>query len=88
MQAVTFELTLSLPGDARFAAMLRDLAMHGAKQAGHTDVEASAFGRKVEQAAREALADSSGAVNIPVTVRCTEGPVEVTIGSCCVSTTR
>jgi hypothetical protein len=84
---VTFELSLSLPADPRFAAMLRDLAVHGAKQAGHTDVEASAFGRRVEQAARDSLADAPDAVNIPVTVRCTEGPVEVTIGSCCVSTT-
>jgi hypothetical protein len=85
---VTFELSLSLPADARFAAMLRDLAVHGAQQAGHSDVEARAFGRRVEQAARDSLADASGAVHIPVTVRCTEGPVEVTIGSCCVSTTR
>ena len=84
----TFDMRLALPADGRFAAMVRDLGVHGAKQAGHTDAEADAFGRKVEQAARESISASSSTATIPVTVRCAEGPVEVTIGSCCVSTTR
>ena len=88
MAGATFELNLLLPADRRHAAMVRDLAAHGAKQAGHGDAEAEAFGRKVEQAAHESLAGSSSTATIPVTVRCAEGPVEVTIGSCCVSTTR
>ena len=82
-----FELRVSLPGDSRYVAMLRDLAVHGAKQAGHSEADADAFGRRVEQAARESLDGSSSTADIPVTVRCAEGPVEVTIGSCCVSTT-
>ena len=88
MADATFELNLVLPADRRHAPMVRDLAVHGAKQAGHSDAEAEAFGRKVEQAARESLAGASSTETIPVTVRCAEGPVEVTIGSCCVSTTR
>ncbi len=83
-----FSLRMWLPGDRRHAAMVRDLAVHGAKQAGQSVTEAEAFGRKVEQAALESLAGCSSTATIPVTVRCAEGPVEVTIGSCCVSTTR
>ena len=82
-----FDLRLSLPADERFASMLRDLAAHGAREAGCGADEVSAFGRTVEQAAHQSMAASRG-TTIPVTVRCTGGPVEVTIGSCCVSTTR
>ncbi len=88
MAGATFDLSLTLPADRRFAAMVRDLAVHGAKHAGHSEADADAFGRKVEAAARESLAGSTSTATIPVTVRCAEGPVEVTIGSCCVSTTR
>lgn len=87
MARATFDLRLALPADRRFAPMVRDLAVHGATQAGHGEADAAAFGRKVEQAARESLAGSASAT-IPVTVHCAEGPVEVTIGSCSVSTTR
>ena len=85
--APRFEPRLSLPADERLAAMLRELAVHGARQAGCGEDEVDAFGRTVEQAARESLAAGRGTM-IPVTVRCAGGPVEVTIGSCCVSTTR
>ena len=87
MAGANFDLSMTLPADRRFAPMVRDLALHGAKQAGHSEADAAAFGRKVEQAARESLDGSSSTATIPVTVRCAEGPVEVTIGSCCVSTT-
>ena len=86
--ATHFDLRLSLPADRRFVAMVRDLAVHGAKQAGKGEVDADAFGRKVEEAARGSLAAAPSTAIIPVTVRCADGPVEVTIGSCCVSTTR
>ena len=88
MAGVTFDMNVSLPADGRFALMVRDLAVHGAKQAGHSEADAEAFGRRVEEAAREELTGSSSTATIPVTVRCADGPVEVTIGSCCVSTTR
>lgn len=88
MAGATFDLRLALPADRRFAPMVRDLAVHGAKQAGHGEADAEAFGRKVEQAARESLAGTASSATIPVTVHCAEGPVEVTIGSCSVSTTR
>ena len=81
-------LSLSVPDDRRYVGMLRDLAVHGAKHAGHSEDAAAAFGRKVEQAAHESLAAAPNGTAVPVTVRCGEGPVEVTIGSCCVSTTR
>ena len=83
-----FRISLSVPDDRRYAGMLRDLAVHGAKQAGHSEGDADAFGREVEAAARESLAGSSSTATVPVTVRCAEGPVKVTIGSCSVSTTR
>jgi len=83
-----FDLRLSLPADRRFVGMVRDLAVHGAKHAGQSEVDADAFGRKVEEAARESLAAVPSTAIIPVTVHCADGPVEVTIGSCCVSTTR
>jgi hypothetical protein len=84
---VNFEFNLSLPADRRYAPMLRDLAAHGARQAGMNDAEAIAFGRRVEAAAGDALTVSGSAASVPVTVRCSGGPVEMTIGSCCVSTT-
>jgi hypothetical protein len=83
-----FQMNLSVPDDRRYAGMLRDLAVHGARQAGHSEAEAAAFGREVEQAARQSLAPAPTEATVPVTVRCDDGPVEVTIGSCCVSTTR
>ena len=88
MPVATFELSLTVPRDRRFVAMVRDLAVHGAKHAGHSEADADAFGLRVEAAARESLAGSSSTATVPVMVRCAEGPVEVTIGSCSVSTTR
>ena len=82
-----FEFNLSVPADTRYAAMLRDLAVHGARRAGIGEADAAAFGQRVDAAAGEALT-SAGDANVPVIVRCSGGPVEVTIGSCCVSTTR
>ncbi len=83
-----FELRLSVPDDRRYASLLRELAVHGAKEGGHSEADAAAFGSRVEQAANESLSAAPTPVAIPCTVRCAEGPVEVTIGSCCISTTR
>ena len=83
-----FEFNLSVPADRRYAAMLRDLGAHGARQAGMGAADAAAFGRRVEAAAGDTLAASGSDGTVPVIVRYSGGPVEVTIGSCCVSTTR
>jgi hypothetical protein len=83
-----FEMNLSVPDDRRYARMLGDLAVNGARQAGHSEADAAAFGRDVEQAAHNSLAPAAGGGTVPVTLRCSDGPVELTIGSCCVSTTR
>ena len=82
-----FEFTMSLPPDRRYAALLRDVAAQGARQAGLSDDDAAAFGRRVESAAGDALTAGPRQTTVAVIVRCTGGPVEITIGSCFVSTT-
>jgi hypothetical protein len=76
-----FDLTMQLPADVDFAPMVRDLALHGARQCGCADSIVTAFGREVEAAARQALAGAAGAQPIHVAVRRDQGPMEVTIGS-------
>jgi hypothetical protein len=83
-----FEFIMSLPPDRRYAPMLRDLAAQGARQAGLPDDDAAAFGRRVESAAGDALLAGPRETSVAVIVRYAGGPVEITIGSCCVSTTR
>ena len=82
-----FEFTMWLPPDRRYAPMLRDLAAQGARQAGLPDDEAVAFGKRVESAAGDALSAGPGDTSVAVIVRYAGGPVEITIGSCCVSIT-
>ena len=86
--SAAFEFTMWLPPDRRYAPMLRDLAAQGARQAGVPDDEATAFGRRVESAAADALAADQPGGSVAVIVRYAGGPVEITIGSCCVSITR
>ncbi len=82
-----FELNISLPADTHFAAMLRALAVQGARQAGCAEAAAEDFGRRVEAAARESLGSAGADGMVPVSVRHVTGPVEVVIGACCVSIT-
>ena len=74
-----FELNVSLPYDARFAETARALAVHAARQAGHGEDEALAFGGHVERVVRGHIDTGGSGTHIPLTVRRTAGPVEVLI---------
>lgn len=78
---MSFELNLTLPADARFAVMVKDLVAHGARQAGCGDAQALAFGHKVEGVVREALTRAGAGTRVSVTVRRAAGPMEVRIAS-------
>jgi anti-sigma regulatory factor (Ser/Thr protein kinase) len=76
----TFELTLSLPRDPRFASTIRDLAVHAAQHAGCGLAKAEAFGRAAEELLRASLADSAQEEeDMPVVVRRLAGPLELRI---------
>ena len=75
----TFELTLSLPHDARFAVTIRDLAVHAAQHVGCGQAKAEAFGRAAEELLRACLADSAPEREVPVVVRRLAGPLELLI---------
>ena len=74
-----YELTVSIPRDARFADTVRELAVHAAKHAGCSDVRAQAFGREVEEATRGYITHGSGDAGLPLVFRRTAGPVEVLV---------
>jgi hypothetical protein len=75
----TFELTLSVPHDPRFASTIRDLAIHAAQHVGCAQAKAEAFGRAAEELLRACLADSAPGSDVPVVVRCLAGPLELLI---------
>ena len=79
MHVTTFQLSLTLPRDPRFADTARDLAVQAAKQAGCTDIDAQSFGRRVEGTILECLKRKETADTLPVVVRYTDGPVEVLV---------
>jgi hypothetical protein len=80
MDATSFELNLSLPGDARHAATLRDLAVHAARYAGCRGADADRFGVVVEAIMLGCLTHvTSREMPLPVVVRRGDGPVEVLI---------
>lgn len=79
MNGPQFEINVSLPHDARFAETARELAVHAAKQAGHGDDEAKAFGRDVEGLVRSCLEGSASGTPVPLIVRRAAGPVEVLV---------
>ncbi len=77
----SFEFNLTVPADARFAGMVRGVAVHGARHAGSADADAAAFGRTVEEALLGMLAAAHPEASVSVTVRVGGGPLEVVIGS-------
>jgi hypothetical protein len=79
VDATSFELNMSVPGEARFASTLRELAIHAARYAGCRGPDAEQFGAVVEQVASQCL--SAGAASVPVIVRRGNGPVEMLVGS-------
>jgi hypothetical protein len=80
MDPVAFDLRLSIPADARLAGMVRDLAVHGVRQIGLGEPDATAFGRRVEEAFREAIQGAEHA-RISMVIRKVAGPLEVVISS-------
>lgn len=76
----TFELNVSIPCDARYAATVRELAAYAARHAGCSDARASAFGDEVEEATRGYIENSGAdASGLPLVVRRRSGPVEVLV---------
>ena len=80
MDATSFELNVLLPADSRFAATVRDLAVHAARYAGCRGSDAEAFGNTVEAVMMGCVNGSFRGAAVPVVVRRTDGPVEVLIG--------
>jgi hypothetical protein len=80
MDATSFEFTLSLPNDDRFAATIRDLAIHAARYAGCARPEADAFGCAVEALLRRCFEDAASDLPLPIVVRRAAGPLEILIG--------
>lgn len=75
----TFELTMSLPHDARFAPAIRDLATHAAQHVGCGPAKAEAFGLAAEELLRRWLEDSGPDEEVPVVMRRVAGPLELRI---------
>jgi hypothetical protein len=75
----SFELNVSLPNDVRFADTARELVVYAARQAGHTEEEARAFGRDIEGLIRRHMNGPASPNPIPLVVRRANGPVEVII---------
>ena len=79
MNSSSFELTVSVPHDPRFAPVVRRVAEHAAHYAGYAGGDAEAFGRSVEEAIRGCMASTPINGNLPVVVRCAAGPVEIVV---------
>jgi hypothetical protein len=78
--AETFELSVTLPPDTRFAATAAAIAVHAAQFAGCQPTAAQAFGRDVEEAVRGCIDRLRTApATIPLVVRRDAGPVEVIV---------
>ena len=74
-----FELTMSIPRDARYVATVRELALHAARHAGCSDARAQAFAREVEEATRGNIDTGNADAGLPLVFRRTTGPVEVLV---------
>jgi hypothetical protein len=76
MNAAAFELNVSLPADARFAAAMRDLAAHAARYAGCIDGDAHVFGSVVHAVVLDCMDTIRAGAPVTVIVRRAAGPVE------------
>lgn len=79
MNVTSFELTLSLPHDVRFASTVGELVVHAAQYAGCVQARAEAFGREVEALVRCHLADPAAPPLVPIVVRLAAGPLEIVV---------
>jgi hypothetical protein len=72
-------LNVSLPSDTRFAATMRELAVHAARHAGCADARAVAFGAEVETAIRGHIEAAGSGEDVPLVFRRTSDVVEVVL---------
>jgi predicted small secreted protein len=76
----TFELSVTLPPDDRFAGTAAAIAVHAAQFAGCPPAVAQGFGRDVEAAVRACVDRlQSAPAAIPLIVRRDAGPVEAIV---------
>jgi hypothetical protein len=75
----TFQFSLSVPRDQRFAPTVRLLAVQAARYASCSEAAAQTFGGSVEQAVQTCLEDAAAGRTISVVVRRDGGPIEVLV---------
>jgi hypothetical protein len=79
MTPTSFEMTVSVSQDARFAGTVREVVLCAAQYAGCADSGAARFASQVEDAVRAVLQGSPSGILLPVTVRRDAGPIEVVV---------
>ena len=75
----SFELTVSVSGDARLAETVRQVAVCAAQCAGCAAGAATVFGQHVEETVRRSQRGATAESLLPVTVRRDAGHVEVVV---------
>jgi hypothetical protein len=78
VDATSFELNVLVPSHVRYAATLRDLAVHAARYAGCRGADADQYGAAVESVAAACLS-RAGAGQVRVVLRRGDGPLEFLI---------
>jgi hypothetical protein len=76
-----FEFRIALPGDAEWAAVVRDVAIRAARNGGHAEGQATAFGHSVEEAVHQACAGPPSDGGVDCVVRSNAARVDVVITS-------
>jgi len=80
VDATSFEFRLSVPRDARVAAIVRKLAVQAARYVGCSDPDAETFGGQVGEAVRARLHAAHPHGSLSVVVRRSDtGPLEVLV---------
>jgi hypothetical protein len=75
MDGTSFELTMSVPREPEFAAIVHDLARHAANYAGGAAGDGDVFARSVGEAFTASVAAGGG--DVPIVFRRDGGPLEV-----------
>lgn len=79
MDQTRFSFNVSVPCNAGGALMIRKLAEQAARYVG-AEARAERFGLSVEQAVHAQINGDADSGSIPITVRRSDGPVEVLVG--------
>jgi len=80
MEGTPSELRVTMAADPAWAPMVGEVAAQAARQRGHADTKASAFGSRVEGAVRDACAAAARAgAEVACVVRLTGAQVEVDV---------